>query len=248
MALMAGGAGVGRKVLGVGLFECFIDCCVAFVLVAGAAVLLGGILCVLDDHGVMWPSVAGHADLRLNSQQMEGLTAFLAVTAEAARDIAMLGVAVSTGQSGVLAGEIFQFFGRTTVAVGAEVRLDCRKFQGCVGIGVAVAALLGLLLGSMGETVAICAFGKGISILDLARCVGMVHFVTEGALFLVAIARGLQLVEHGDVTLGALLHRQGLYGLIEKCWAGRNLFDLLCEVNLSGSGLSRGTQGDHGPN
>lgn len=75
----------------------------------------------------------------------------------------------------------------------------------------------------------------------------MIDLVTEGALLLVAIARGLQLVEHGNMALGALLHGQGLYRLIKERRARRHLLDLVRKVNLAGTGAGGIAQGQYCP-
>lgn len=179
---------------------------------------------------------------------MIGFAALLAVTAEAARNEAMLGVAVATGHGGVLAREILQGLWGSTVAVGAQIRFYARQVEGGMGVGVAVVTGLGLILVAMGVAVAIDTFGEGISVFDLARGIGVIDLVTEGALLLVPLSGGLQGFEHPYVALGALLHGQWLHRLVKERWARRNLLDLVGQVDLAGFGLGGGAaQDDHCP-
>lgn len=245
--VMAAGAGVIGKVFGVGRLQDLVDLGMAFVLMAGAAILLRRIAGVFDDHRVVRASVTGHAHLGLNSDQMEGLATGLTVAVKAARDITMSGVTVGAGEGGVLAGEVLQLLGRAGVAVDAEARFHAGQIKRGMGVGVAVVAGLGLLLGAVGETVTVGALGQGVGILNLAGGIGVVNLMAEGALFLVTMTRGLQLVEHGKMALGALLHGQGLDRLVKEGRTRRHLLDLVGEVNLAGPGVPSGAQDEYGP-
>ena len=68
MDIMTGGAGDFGIVPGVGFGQSLENLGMALVLVAGAAVLLGRIFSVLDDHGVVGAGMTGHTDLGLNAK------------------------------------------------------------------------------------------------------------------------------------------------------------------------------------
>lgn len=68
MNIMTGGAGDFGIVFGVGFGQSLENLGMALVFVAGAAVFLWRILSVLNDHGIMRASMAGHADLGLNPE------------------------------------------------------------------------------------------------------------------------------------------------------------------------------------
>ena len=73
------------------------------------------------------------------------------------------------------------------MAVGALVRLYARQIKRGMGIGMAVVAGLDIIRGAVWIAVAVGTFGEGIRILHLARGIGVVCLVAEGAFLLVAM-------------------------------------------------------------
>lgn len=247
MYVMAGCTGDFGIVFGVGLGQYLIDLRVTFVFMTVAAVFLRGVVSVFDDHWFVRTGVTAHAHLWLNANQVVRFAAFLAVAAQATRDKAVLGVAVGAGHGRVLAGELSQLLGRATVAVRALIMLNARQGERGMGIGMAVAAGLGVFFVAVGVAVAVGTFGQGVGVLNLAGGVGVIDLVTEGAFLLMPIAGCLEGVEHANVALSALLHGERLNVLVEERRTGRNLLDLVGQVDLAGPGVDCGTHGEQCP-
>lgn len=158
------------------------------------------------------------------------------------RDEAVFGMTVGTGQGGVFAREILQGLRWGAVAVGTEIGLHFGQIKWGMGVRVAIVADLHILFCPMRCSVAVGTLRQRIGVLHLARGVGVINLMTEGAFLLMTVARGLQLVEDRDVALGTLLHRQGLHRLIKECRTGRNLFDLVGQIDLACSGVGCATE------
>lgn len=117
MGVVTRGASVISKMFGVGLGKYLVHPGVTLILMTVTALLFRRALTVADDHRVVRASMTGHADLWLNTLKVIRSAALFAVAAQATRNESVACVAFCTSKVGMLAGEVCQFFRRTTVAV-----------------------------------------------------------------------------------------------------------------------------------
>lgn len=240
---MTAGAGVLCPVFGIRSLQGVINLGMGRILMAVCTEFLGSVFAVGDHHRIVRSLMTAQAEfVFLRAFDMMDNTAVFTMTVRTMGNIAVGSMAVGAVQFGVFAGEILQCLRRVLMAADTHISGDVRNDQRTVGIIVAIMAGGYFRVGAVRLSVTSLAMGNGISVLNLARCIGMVFGMAELAGQLMPCSFTLEPREDSDMTLGTLLNGQRLDVLVKDGRPFRYFLHRISERNFVVPGNGRGVQ------